>query len=448
MRHIAMRCIVLLCMAILAGCATTAPTPDVKINQSQAGMPANEEPTVTCDPNDANACIAGFHERFELSSTLSSRIITARTQDGGATWGNGQAIAIPCQSGAVSTTFDPWLHAPERTASRIVFNIAYIGQCRSSITSEIIGFSRAAYRTSSDKGTTWSSAQIISPDTGNADKTHVFSTEKGAYISYVFFGAGEVRVHSAILQSERTLGFGAAPVTVEINADPPTTITAFITPLPLVGNMLKVAKTEWKNPARQPENPVSLRVIRNYQGTQKACSGAEFTVPGTRIRHFNIPQITTGGSPLQVYIAIDNFNSLSQQFELEIWRFPAASDPASGTLSVYNLPGKNIIFPTLTHNGTHLVATFYAQDSAQPYYWDFMQMTMDDTAQRVGDVARLNTPSPLNFFGTEFVGDYMGIAPRANGKFYTVWTDPRNHSALSECPGISSVGTDIYGRDN
>lgn len=448
MRHIAMRCIVLLYLGILVGCATTAPTPDVKINQSQAGTPANEEPTVTCDPNDANACIAGFHERFELSSTLFSRIMTARTQDGGATWGNGQAIAIPCQSGAVSTTFDPWLNAPEHTSARAAFHIAYIGQCRSSVTSQIIGFSRAAYRTSSDSGLTWSSAQIISPDTGNADKTHVIATTAGAYISYVFFGGGEIRVYSTILQSERTLGFGGAPATIEINTNPPATITAFITPLPLVGNMLKVAKTEWIDPASQPENPVSLRVIRNYQGTQKACSGAEFTVPGTRIRHFNIPQIAKGGSPLRVYIAIDNFNSLSQQFELEIWRFFAASDPASGTLSVYNLPGKNIIFPTIIHNGTHLIATFYAQNSAQPYSWDFMQMNMDDNAQKVGEMVRLNTGSPLNFFGTEFVGDYMGSAPRANGKFYTVWTDPRNHSAFSECPGISTVGTDIYGRGN
>lgn len=436
----------LLGLAILFGCAG-APTPDVRINQSFRGTPANDEPAVACSAQNRNACVAGFHERFELPPVLPTHVITANTTDGGVTWGNDQVMSISCGRDT-STSFDPWISSPEGIATADLFQVAFVGQCRSSSTSEVVGFARAAYHTSADNGRTWSSAEIISPDGGNADKTHVYATDKGPYISYVFFGAGEVRVYSTALHTALPLGFGGSPVTLQINDNPPTTITAYVANSS-VGMLLKIGSIAWGNPLSPPAPPVAVLLVKSSPIAQTACSGAiESTVPGTRIRHNPIPQIAKGGSPLRVYIAINNYNIFTNQYELHVWHFNAGENPAAGVWTVHTFPGKNVISPALAHDGSNLIATFYLQDISHPYDWNYMKMTMDQNAQQVGELAQLNTTSPLNFFGAVFVGDYMNVAARAGGGFYAVWTDPRNHSAASECPAVTTVGTDIYGRGN
>ena len=272
---------IVLIVAFLQACAATSP--DVKINTSFSGPPANEEPTVTAHPTDPNNMIAGAHERFREGDFMLSRVIPYYTTDNGAQWRKANPLLIPCEPG-VATSSDPWASGNAKE-----YQFGFIAICRNRDTAKPIGWMRAAYATSNDKGASWPLITIVSPEAGHADKIHVTTGTHATYVSYVYFGMSEIRVFASATATTAIVGFGYGPATVETGESSPTTYTAYIEN----GNRLRVVPVVWSNPVRIGAS-TDLGAVQGYTGGPSACDGAQLTAPGTRLRHIPIPQITRG----------------------------------------------------------------------------------------------------------------------------------------------------------
>ena len=436
---------VLLVTLIFYGCAGI--TPDIKVNTWFAGALANMEPAVAAHPRDTNSLVAGAHKHVKIGSRIFTQVNTYYSTNGGAQWRRGVPLLISCPRN-VPTSADPWIGA---NADRYV--IGFIGMCRDETTGTIVGFSRAAYATSQDKGMTWSAVSMVSPEGGHADKTHVYVSDTSIYLSYLLLRVGEIKVFSSATGQTATVGFGYGPATVEVGGSPPMTYTTYIG----YGNHLLVVPVVWENPLRIG-TAVDLGPTSPHASPINSCDGSYYTVPGTRIRHIPVPQIVRGGTDGKtVYIVINDYKMMTNQFDLGIWHFHADTGPSGWIKNMYRYDRKHVIMPAIDWvkkeigGAGNLVTTFYLASMDKSYLWDYVRLDLDDNANVVAGPMILNSTSPLDFFGTYFIGDYTNVtgrAPVGDGKIhpFAVWTDPRNNSARLECPTFDTVGTDIYGR--